>query len=117
MSKPTGSLFENLKEWILNYQGVNTAPHRFGGTEFQYNGLEFMHSHGSSLLDIRLSKIDQMKMLEARIALPHRFAPQAGWVSFRLVNDHDLENAKLLVQLAYDNAKNLLGDRVLKSLE
>src|SRR5919109_1052617 len=109
------SPYQNLQEFILKLQGVSQAPHRFGGTEFQYNGLEFMHSHGQSFLDIRLSKEDQMKVLNDKIALPHRFAPQAGWISFPLRNQKDLENAKLLVQLAYDNAKKLLGPRVLRT--
>ncbi len=39
---------KTLQEWILELPGVTQAPHRFGGTEFQVQGLEFMHSHGSS---------------------------------------------------------------------
>ncbi len=51
-------LFESLKAWILQLPGVTQAAHRFGGTEFQVEGLEFMHHHGPSFLDIRLSKSD-----------------------------------------------------------
>ena len=46
-------LFENLKAWILQLPGVTQAAHRFGGTKFQVEGLEFMHHHGPSFLDIR----------------------------------------------------------------
>ena len=69
-----------------------------------------MHSHGHSFLDIRLSKEDQAAVLKAGEALPHRFAPQAGWVSFRMTKPEDLDNAKKIVQLAYDNAKNNLKE-------
>ncbi len=48
------STFESLKTWIQQLPGVSEAPHRFGGTEFQVEGVEFMHSHGHSWLDIRL---------------------------------------------------------------
>jgi len=98
-------LFEDLKSWILHLPGVTEATHRFGGTEFQVEGLEFMHHHGPSFLDIRLSKNDQAAALKSGTALPHRFASQAGWVSFRIEMPGDLESAKKLIQLAYQNAK------------
>jgi len=52
-------LFESLREWILALPGVTEAPHRFGGAEFRVKGMEFMHLHGPSFLDIRLSMDDQ----------------------------------------------------------
>ena len=98
-------LFENLKNWILQLPGVTQASHRFGGTEFEVEGLEFMHHHGPSFLDIRLSKSDQATALKNGTALPHRFAPQAGWVSYRIEKAVDLDDAKKLIQLAYENAR------------
>jgi len=98
-------LFEDLKIWILQLPGVTQATHRFGGTEFQVEGLEFMHHHGPSFLDIRLSKNDQARALKKGTAIPHRFAPQAGWVSFRIEKAEDLGPAKELIQLAYESAK------------
>ncbi|HYU56278.1 MAG TPA: luciferase family protein [Candidatus Dormibacteraeota bacterium] len=98
-------LLESLKAWILQLPGVTQEAHRFGGTEFQVEGLEFMHHHGPSFLDIRLSKSDQEKELKNGTALPHRFAPQAGWVSFRIEKPEDLEAAKRLIRLAYENAR------------
>ena len=98
-------LFENLRMWVLQLPSVTQAPHRFGGTEFKVEGLEFMHHHGPSFLDIRLSKSDQAIALNKGTAIPHRFAPQAGWVSFRIEKPEDLERAKKLIQLAYENAK------------
>ncbi|HZY46614.1 MAG TPA: luciferase family protein, partial [Candidatus Bathyarchaeia archaeon] len=75
---------ESLQDWILQLPNVTKAPHRFGGTEYQVHGLEFMHTHGPSYLDIRLSREDQKKALESKKAELHRFAPQAGWVTFRI---------------------------------
>ena len=98
-------LFEDLRIWILQLPGVTQGAHRFGGIEFRVEGLEFMHHHGPSFLDIRLSKNDQATALKKRTAIPHRFAPQAGWVSFRIEKAEDLGPAKELIQLAYENAK------------
>jgi len=64
-----------------------------------------MHSHGPSFLDVRLSGDDQATALKDGTALPHRFAPQAGWLSFRMRKEQDLEGAKRLIKLAYENAK------------
>jgi hypothetical protein len=102
--KDRNQLFEELKSWIFQFPGVTKATHRFGGTEFQVEGLEFIHHHGPSLLDIRLSKNDQATTLKNGTALPHRFALQAGWVSFRIETAEALEPAKRLIQLAYANA-------------
>jgi len=98
-------LFESLKTWILQLPGVTQETHRFGGTEFQVEGLEFMHHHGPSFLDIRLSKNDQATALKNGTTLPHRFTPQAGWVSFTINKAEDVNEAKKLIQLAYENAR------------
>ena len=103
---------ESLQDWILQLPNVTKASHRFGGKEFQVHGLEFMHTHGSSHLDIRLSKEDQERMLKEGRAEPHRFAPQAGWVTFRIHSDADIEAAKELIRLAYDNAEKMMTTQV-----
>ena len=105
-------LFENLKTWILQLPDVTQATHRFGGTEFQVEGLEFMHHHGPSFLDIRLSKSDQATVLKSGTALPHMFAPKAGWVSFRIEKAEDLDVAKRLIQLGYENAKTSMETHI-----
>ena len=101
----------DLKNWILQLPGVIEASHRFGGTEFQVDGLEFMHSHGALFLDIRLSKEDQAMALKDGSVIPHQFVPQAGWVSFRIANVNDVDTAKKIIQLAYSNAKNIMEAR------
>jgi hypothetical protein len=104
------STYESLRAWILQLPGVKEAPHRVGGVEFQVGGVEFMHSHGPSSLDIRLSKEDQAIVLKTGHALPHRALvhAQAGWVSLRIENSQDLAKARKVIQLAYDNAKKNL---------
>jgi len=67
-----------------------------------------MHTHGTSRLDIRLYKEDQERMLKDGKAEPHRFVHhQAGWVIFRISSEGDIEAAKELIRLAYDNANEM----------
>ncbi len=96
---------KELKQWIVQLPGVTEAAHRFGGTEFRVRNLEFMHSHGDTHFDIRLSKEDQERVLKEGKAEPHLYAPQAGYVTFRIRSEKDLEVVKELVQLAYRNAE------------
>ena len=105
------STYEILRAWILQLPGVGEAPHRVGGVEFQVEGVEFMHSHGPSRLDIRLSKGDQASILKTGEALPHRAQvhAEAGWVSLRIEYPQDLANARSVIQLAYENAKKNAG--------
>jgi hypothetical protein len=97
-----------LRDWIEHLPLVRKAPHRFGGVEFQVHGLEFMHFHGDTHLDIHLSKADQAKVLEEGKAGPHLFAPEAGWVTVRIRSERDVENAREVVQLAYSRAKGIM---------
>ncbi len=110
------SWVKGLKEWILQLPKVTEAPHRFGGTEFRFQNLEFMHSHGPAHLDIRLSKEDQERVLLEDKAQHHRafVHHEAGWVTFRISSESDLEAAKELVQLAYNNTRQLVESHAAK---
>src|SRR5262245_19977292 len=103
-------LQQSIEEWILSLPNVTKTPHRFGGTEYRVHGLEFMHSHGPKYLDIRLSKQDQERVLKDGKAEHHRFAPQAEWVTFRIRQEEDIETAKELAKLAYDNAEKMMTE-------
>ena len=111
------STYESLRAWILQLPGVREAPHRVGGIEFQVGGVEFMHSHGPSSLDIRLSKEDQASVLKTGQALRHRAQvhDKAGWVSFRIESSQDLVHARKVVKLAYENAKKNLENAKAKN--
>lgn len=111
------SAYESLRDWVLQLPKVREAPHRFGGKEFQVDGVEFMHSHGPSWLDIRLSKEDQAVALRNGEALKHRFAPQAGWVSLRISKSDDQVIASKLIQLAYENAKKNVEDVIARQAQ
>ena len=104
---------ESLHDWTLKLPNVTTALHRLGGTEFRVHGVEFMHTHGTSRLDIRLSKQDQDRILKEGKAERHRFVHhQAGWVILGIRSEGDIEGAKELIRLAYDNAEKDMANRV-----
>ena len=101
-----------LRLWIENLPDVTKAPHRFGGVEFQVQGLEFMHFHGESHMDLRLSKEDQARILNEGKAQRHQFAPEAGWVTLRIGTEKDLENAREVIQLAYARSKTIMANHL-----
>ena len=108
----TTSEITALRLWIEKLPGVTKAAHRFGGIEFHVQGLEFMHFHGQTYMDIRLSKEDQARILNEGKARRHQFAPDAGWVTLRIDTEKDLENAREVVQLAYARSKSIMENHL-----
>jgi hypothetical protein len=102
------NVINGLKEWLLQLPDVVEAPHSFGGTEYQVNGRQFMHNHGPRYLDIHLSREDQERVLHEGKAERHRFTPaRAGWVTFHVRSDGDVETVKELITLAYNDARKI----------
>jgi len=106
------NVINGLREWLLQLPDVVEAPHSFGGTEYQVNGRQFMHSHGPRYLDIHLSREDQERVLREDKAEQDRFTPaRAGWVTFHIRSDEDVEIAKELIMLAYNDARKITAFR------
>ena len=62
----------------------------------------FMHIHGHGHCDIRLAKADQERILAEGKARPHRWAPEAGYVTFLVDDEKDLEPATELIRMSYE---------------
>ena len=60
-----------------------------------------MHIHGHGHCDIRLAKEDQERILAEDKARPHRWAPQAGYVTFIVRDESDLEPGMDLIRMSY----------------
>ena len=106
------NMTSGLKEWLSQLTDVVEAPHSFGGTEYQVHGRQFMHNHGPRYLDIHLSPEDQERVLREGKAEPHRFTPaRARWVTFRIRSDEDVDTAKELITLAYNDARKITAFR------
>jgi hypothetical protein len=100
--KSSAELHQKLRESILNLSGVteqlNAGIH---DDAFFVGRTMFMHIHGRGHCDIRLSKADQERVLAAGKARPHRWAPQAGYVTFMVNDEEDLEPAAELIRMSH----------------
>ncbi len=47
---------KQIIDTLLTWEGMETHPHRFGGTEFRIGKREIGHIHGDSLVDIPFPK-------------------------------------------------------------
>jgi len=95
---------ENIKRAVSSWEGVETHPHRFGGTEFRIGKREIGHIHGDSLVDIPFPKKIRDEIVGAGEASPHHILPETGWVSFYLRADGDIGRAITLLKRSYEIA-------------
>jgi hypothetical protein len=96
-------IHEELRDRILKLPGVTEKPNAgIHEDAFFVGQTMFMHIHGSGHCDIRLAKIDQARVLAQGKARPHRWAPAAGYVVFKVHNENDLDSAMELIRMSYD---------------
>ena len=89
---------------LLTWEGVTSAPHRFGGTEYLLGKREIGHIHGDHLVDIPFpTKVRDRIVAEGR-AKPHHLLVDSGWVSFYLEAPVDVDAAITLLRDSYDLA-------------
>src|SRR6266436_5373481 len=100
--KSREELYQELRRRILSLSDV-TERQNAGIHEdaFFVGGKMFMHIHGHGHCDIQLSKDDQARVLAEGKARPHRWAPQAGYVTFIVHGEEDLETAMDLIRMAH----------------
>jgi hypothetical protein len=63
----------------------------------------FMHIHGHGHCDIRLSNDDQERVLAEGKARRHRWAPDAGYVTFVANDGADVERAMDLIRMSHQH--------------
>jgi hypothetical protein len=102
--KSQAELDQELRQRILNLSGVterqNAGIHE---NAFFVGRTMFMHIHGRVHCDIRLANDDQERVLAKGKARPHRWAPEAGYVTFVVDNEEDLEAAMDLIRMSRDH--------------
>ncbi|HWX20526.1 MAG TPA: luciferase family protein [Candidatus Binatia bacterium] len=100
--KSPEELHQELRQKILNLPGVtertNAGIHE---DAFFVGRTMFMHIHGHGHCDIRLPKGEQERVLAEGKARPHRWAPEAGYVTSIVNNEEDLEAAMALIQMSH----------------
>jgi predicted DNA-binding protein (MmcQ/YjbR family) len=89
----------------LSWEGVTTAPHRFGGVEYMIGKREIGHIHGNHMVDIPFPKQVRDEIVAAGRAQPHHILPETGWVSFYLRQEDDVEKAIALLHESYQIAQ------------
>src|SRR6266478_7485759 len=100
--KTRTDIHEELRHWILALPGVTERP-KAGIHEdaFFVGRIMFMHIHGRGHCDIRLAKEDQQRVLANGQARPHLWAPEAGYVTFKVNAEEDLEPAVELIRMSH----------------
>jgi predicted DNA-binding protein (MmcQ/YjbR family) len=95
---------KRIVDTLLSWEGVETHPHRFGGTEFRIGRREIGHIHGDSLVDIPFPKKIRDEIVAVGEASPHHILPETGWVSSYLKRDEDVDRAIQLLHRSYELA-------------
>jgi hypothetical protein len=95
---------ETITRSVMQWDGVVSAPHRFGGTEYRLGTREIGHLHGDYMLDIPFPKEVRDEVVSAGLAQPHHLLPETGWVSFYLVKAEDQQAAVDLLRRSYQVA-------------
>ena len=102
MSVPNAQ--KTITQTLASWDGVSTAPHRFGGVEYRLGTRELGHIHGDHLVDIPFPKKVRDEIVNAGLAEPHHILPETGWVSFYLREETDIQNAVELLRRSYEIA-------------
>jgi hypothetical protein len=105
------AVVDRLVSEVRSWPGVETAPHRVGGTEFLLGEREVGHVHRAGLLDINFTRRLRDALVAAGRAESHHVVPDSGWVSYPLRSEADLEGARRLVRLSYLHAALVLARR------
>src|SRR5258706_1130646 len=100
--KSREEIHQELRRRILSLSGV-TERQNAGIHEdaFFIGRTMFMHIHGYGHCDIRLAKDDQERVLTEGKARPHRWAPEAGYITCVVGEEDDLEPAMDLIRMSY----------------
>ncbi|NQY08929.1 MAG: DUF5519 family protein [Flavobacteriales bacterium] len=95
---------------------VSTTVHRYGGLQFNIDDKEIGHMHGDGLVDIRLNKYFAGVIISLGLAEEHHVIKNAGWISFQIKRNQDLNVLDKIVELAYALRLNLDTNRLMNRL-
>src|ERR1700730_16092132 len=92
---------KKLEETVASWPRISVHPHRFGGCEFRFANAEVGHVHYRGIVDIPFPRSIRDALLTEGLAEEHRWVPNSGWITFRVRNNKDLQNAVWLMRLSY----------------
>ncbi|HZY66262.1 MAG: DUF5519 family protein [Actinomycetota bacterium] len=96
------SISGRIRDEVLAWEGTESRPHRFNGTEFRVNGHEIGHLHGDRLADLPFPRRIREELVSKGKAQTHHVLPQTGWVSYRIRGEEDVEGALELFRRNYE---------------
>jgi hypothetical protein len=103
--KSAEELHQELRQRILTLSGVTERQNAgIHDDAFFVGRTMFMHIHGRGHCDIRLARDDQARALAKGKAHPHRWAPEAGYVTFIVRDEKDLEPAMDLIRMSHQHS-------------
>jgi hypothetical protein len=100
--KSSAELHQELRQRILSLPDVTERQHAgIHEDAFFVGSTMFMHIHGRGHCDIRLSKDDQVRVLAEGKARSHRWAPDAGYITFIVRGEEDFDLAMNLIRMSH----------------
>jgi hypothetical protein len=89
---------------VSSWEGVEVAPHRFGGIEFCLGRRELGHLHGDRIADLPFPRRVRDELIAAGRARPHHVLPDTGWVTAQLGGPGGADGVIELFRLSYERA-------------
>ena len=99
------SIRKTITAEVLGWDGVISAPHRFGGVEFLLGKREIGHLHGDRLADLPFPRRIRDELVDSGRAKPHHVLPDTGWVSFWIQREEDVPRVVELFRMSYERAR------------
>jgi hypothetical protein len=81
MTENKAGAADRIMEAVGSWDGVEVAPHRFGGIEFRLGRRELGHLHGDRIADLPFPRRVRDELIAAGRARPHHVLPDTGWVT------------------------------------
>ncbi len=89
---------------VTVWEGVTARPHRFGGVEYVLGRREIGHIHGDYQVDIPFPRRVREELVAKGEVERHHVLPDSGWITFRIRQAADVEQAIALLQKSYELA-------------
>jgi luciferase-like monooxygenase len=108
---------QKIQSELSHWEGIASAPHRFGGVEFRLGTREIGHVHGDSLVDVPLPKRVRNELVASGQAEPHHVLPNSGWVSLYLNEPADVDRVIGVLRLSFEIAREQRERRSVQNRE
>ena len=110
MSENKAGAADRIKEAVGSWDGVEVAPHRFGGIEFHLGRRELGHLHGDRIADLPFPRRVRDELIAAGRARPHHVLPDTGWVTAPIDPNH-VGDVIELFRISYERASRARSAR------